>query len=823
MRKRVAIIGSGFGGLSTAIRLQAAGIDVTIFEKRDKPGGRAYVYEDNGFTFDAGPTVITAPHCLEELFEVSGRSMDAYVKLLPVSPLYRLCWDDGFRFEYTNDLDETIRQIRQFAPEDEAGYRKFLEYTREVFDEGYTKLAHVPFLDFRSMLRVAPQLVRLQAFRSVYSMVSKYVKNRYLREAFSFHSLLVGGDPFQTSSIYTLIHFLERKWGVYFAQGGTGALIRGLVRLFQELGGTIRTNVEIEEIATSDGRVVGVLPRGGSLERFDAVVSNADVYRTYRDLLKREARLDRTRRRLARQHYSMSLFLIYFGTRRLYPDQAHHSVLFGPRYRGLLGDIFKNGKLSEDFSLYLHAPTRTDPTVAPEGCENFYVLSPVPHLGLLPIDWKEEGPRYADRILRYLERKYLPDLRRNIIVQRIFTPKDFETELNAHFGSAFSIDPRLTQSAYFRVHNRDGHVRGLYFAGAGTHPGAGIPGTVNSGKATATLLLQDLTEPQLVGSARATERVAGPVAALEGPPVAPATLGARCRDAIRDGSKSFAMAAKLFAPETREASFALYAFCRHCDDTVDRSLSPDELRQRVEGLERSVRATFRGEPPPNVAFQALGVYARRHRIPEEYALELVRGMAMDAEGRRYRTLDELLLYCHRVAGVVGLMLSHAMGVTSDRALRHAADLGLAMQLTNIARDVVEDARLGRVYLPEEWLEAAGLVPEDVGDRAHALRVHGVVQRLLDEADARYRSGQQGLKYLPVRSALAVATALRVYRAIGERVRADGARAWDCRARTSRWRKLVAVFEGMGLVLGTVPARLIHRQPARAPQTLWRPA
>lgn len=820
MRKRVAVVGSGFGGLSTAIRLQAAGVDVTLFEKRDKPGGRAYVYEDQGFKFDAGPTVITAPHCLEELFEVAGRPMDSYVKLLPVSPLYRLCWDDGFRFDYSNDLDETIAQIRRFAPADEAGYRKFLSYTEKVFDEGYTKLAHVPFLDFRSMIRVAPELVRLQAFRSVYSMVSKHVKNRYLREAFSFHSLLVGGNPFQTSSIYTLIHFLERKWGVYFAEGGTGALVRGLVKLFRDSGGTIRTDAEIEEITTSEGRVTGVLPKGGSVEAFDAVVSNADVYRTYRDLLKRESRVDGARRRLARQHYSMSLFLVYFGTDRLYPEMAHHSVLFGPRYKGLLDDIFKNGKLADDFSLYLHAPTRTDRSVAPEGCENFYVLSPVPHLGDLAIDWKEEGPKYADRILEYLERKYLPGLRRHIVAQRIFTPEDFERELHAHHGSAFSIDPRLTQSAYFRVHNRDGNVRGLYFAGAGTHPGAGIPGTVNSGKATASLVLEDLRQSVEVTSGAFD---AGPVAALERAPVTAAVLEARCEEAIANGSKSFATAARLFPAETREASFALYAFCRHCDDTVDRALPPAELRSRVERLERGVRATFRGEPPGNVAFQALGVYAKRHRIPDEYPLELVRGMAMDAEGTRYGTLDELLVYCHRVAGVVGLMLTHAMGVSSDRALRHAADLGLAMQLTNIARDVVEDARLGRVYLPEEWLRDAGLRPEDVGQRAHASRVHGVVLRLLDEADVRYRSGVEGLKYLPLRSALAVATAARVYRAIGHGVRRAGASAWDSRARTSLLRKVGAAAEASVLVLGTVPSRLFSRAPARAPETSWRPA
>ena len=505
-RVRTAVIGSGFGGLAAAIRLQAAGCKTVIYEKRDLAGGRAYVYHDGGFTFDAGPTVITAPDCLRELFTLAGKSMEAYVELLPVNPFYRLWWEDGYRFDYSADSQELEEQIRHKSPADLEGYRRFLTYSEKVFHEGYEKLVHVPFLNLSSMAAVAPQLIRLQAFRSVYSMVSKYVRDPHLRQLFSFHSLLVGGNPFTTTSIYTLIHRLERKWGVFFPKGGTGALVRALVKLFLDLGGEIRFDSPVAEITTDGGSVTGVATQRDGAERFDVVVSNADVFHTYDVLLKREPLVDTMRRKVSAMSYSMSLFLIYFGTNRKYPDLQHHNIIFGPRYRELLSDIFERGRLADDFSLYLHAPTVSDPSLAPAGCESFYVLSPVPHLGKLAVDWQMEGPRYADRILDYLEKRYMPGLRSSIVTRRLFTPDDFRTELNSRFGSAFSLEPRLLQSAYFRVHNRDRRIRGLYFVGAGTHPGAGIPGVVNSAKATAGLILADM-KTQIAGEGASAAHV----------------------------------------------------------------------------------------------------------------------------------------------------------------------------------------------------------------------------------------------------------------------------------------------------------------------------
>jgi phytoene desaturase len=486
------VIGSGFGGLTLAVRLQAAGIDTTIIEKRDKPGGRAYVYEDQGYSFDGGPTIITAPPCLEEVFEAAGREMSDYATLLPVMPFYRLYWEDGFTFDYSNDMESITRQIGDKNPPDVDGYQRFLRYAEDVFNEGYTKLAATPFLDFWSMIRVSPQLMRLQSFRSVYSIISSFIKDPHLRQVFSFHPLLVGGNPFTSSSIYTLIHYLERNWGVFFVKGGTGALVNALVGLFEELGGEIRLGAPVEKIHTANGRVTGVSTADGWSGNFDAIASNADVVHTYAELLADNSDAQREAARLSRKRFSMSLFVAYFGVRKRHTHLAHHDILFGPRYKPLLDDIFSGNTLADDFSLYLHAPTLTDTSVAPDDCEAFYVLSPVPHLGNAPIDWSEEGPRYRDRILDYLERRYIPNLGADLETVRILTPDDFKNVLNSHLGSAFSLEPILTQSAWFRVHNRDRRIGGLYFAGSGTHPGAGVPGVVNSAKATAGLMIPDL-------------------------------------------------------------------------------------------------------------------------------------------------------------------------------------------------------------------------------------------------------------------------------------------------------------------------------------------
>lgn len=491
-----AVIGAGIGGLALAIRLQAAGIATTLFEKRDQPGGRAYVYRQEGFTFDAGPTVITDPGALSELFALAGRRLADHVDLLPVTPLYRLCWEDGDRFDYVNDQAALESAIARRSPRDVAGYRRFLAFSRDAMRHGYVELGAVPFLSWRDMARAAPHIVRLGAWRSVYDAVAGFIADERLRQVFSFHSLLVGGNPFEASSMYALIHALEREWGVWFARGGTGALIQALCALFRALGGTLLLGHGCDAIALDGNRVVGVRSEPGApVLPFDAVVSNADVVHTYGHLLRVHAHGREEAQRLRSKRFSMSLFVVYFGLRGERPDLAHHTVCFGERYRALIEEVFGDcgEALPADFSLYLHAPSVTDASLAPPGHSAYYVLAPVPHLGNARVDWKVEGPRLRDRILDYLEQRYLPGLRADLVTCRTFTPQDFQGELNAHLGSAFSLEPLLLQSAYFRPHNRDPKLQGLYLVGAGTHPGAGIPGVLASAKATAGLVCADLS------------------------------------------------------------------------------------------------------------------------------------------------------------------------------------------------------------------------------------------------------------------------------------------------------------------------------------------
>lgn len=479
---RAVVIGSGFGGLAAGIRLVAKGYATTILEMRDKPGGRAYVYKDKGFTFDAGPTIITVPFVLEELAALAGKTIADYVRIVPCDPFYRIYFADGREFNYVGDQDRLEAEIARFNPDDVAGYRAFLAYSEKVFDRAFTDLADHSFHSLWEMVKVAPDLFKLRADQSVYKRVSAFIKDPSLRQVFSFEPLLIGGNPLRSSSIYSMIHYLERTWGVHFAMGGTGALVSGLVRLFEDLGGTLRLDARAEEIEVAGGVVRAVRLASGERFEADVVVSNGDVANTYRKLIKPEHRRKWTDRRLERMRYAMSLFVVYFGTDRTYPHLPHHSIILGPRYQDLLGDIFDRKVVAKDFSLYLHAPTRTDPSLAPPGSECFYVLSPVPHLGGGQ-DWDAIKDEYADRILASLEKDHLvPGLREHLVSLRIFTPKDFETDLDAFKGSAFQFEPVLTQSAWFRPHNRSEDVGGLFFVGAGTHPGAGLPGVISSAK-----------------------------------------------------------------------------------------------------------------------------------------------------------------------------------------------------------------------------------------------------------------------------------------------------------------------------------------------------
>ncbi len=481
MQQHIIIIGAGFGGLSAAIRLAARGHRVEIFEKADQPGGKAYVIERNGYRFDAGPTVITAPFMFDDLWRVAGRRREDYFELRPCQPYYRLFNKDGKHFDYSGDEEAIAREIARFNPADVEGYRRFMASTRPIFEKGFLELADKPFLNIGDMLRVAPDLMRLQSYLSTYRYVSRFINDDFLRRCFSFHPLFIGGNPFDASSIYAMVHYLEREWGIHYAVGGTGAIVQAMARLFAELGGTLHLNSPVREIVIEGRRVIGVRLADGIVRRADVVVSNADVAYTYSNLVAPRHRRYFTDRRLRRKKYSMSLVVIYIGTRRRYDDGTllRHNIIFGERYQGLLEDIFHHKRLADDFSLYVHIPSLDDPAFVPEGGESFYVLSPVPHLGA-GIDWSIAARPYRDAIVRFLEERYMPGLSKNIVVETMVDPRHFARQQNAFLGSAFSLEPILTQSAWFRPHNRSEEFENLYFVGAGTHPGAGLPGVLSS-------------------------------------------------------------------------------------------------------------------------------------------------------------------------------------------------------------------------------------------------------------------------------------------------------------------------------------------------------
>ena len=475
------VIGSGFGGLAAAVRLGARGYRVTVLERLDRPGGRAYVHKQDGFSFDAGPTLVTAPFLFEELWTLCGRKMEDDVKLVPLDPFYRIVFDDGSHFDCSGDPARMRAEVARLSPGDVEGYEAFYRASEARYSFGFEVLGNQPFSNFTDMMKALPKLAALRSDRSVWKAACQHVKDERLRILLSFHPLFIGGNPLSVTSVYILISYLEREFGVHFAMGGTGALVQGLAKLIEGHGNRIRTNVTVDEITVSNGRATGVRLENGELIPADIVVSNADIGWTYSQLLRNTKRKRWTDRKVDALDYSMGVFVWYFGTNRRYDDLAHHTVLMGPRYEGLLKDIFKNKVLSEDFSLYLHRPTATDPSLAPEGCDTFYALSPVPHLDA-DVDWTEMAEPYRQAIEARLEERLMPGLSQSIVSSRVTHPLEFAERLLSWRGAAFGPEPLLTQSAWFRTHNKSEDVDGLYFVGAGTHPGAGMPGVLASAK-----------------------------------------------------------------------------------------------------------------------------------------------------------------------------------------------------------------------------------------------------------------------------------------------------------------------------------------------------
>ena len=475
------VIGTGFGGLAAAIRLSVKGYRVQMLEKLDAPGGRAYVHKQDGFTFDAGPTIITLPHLIGELFTLCGREMKDHVDLRLMSPFYRIRFDDGTHFDYSNNDEEMLAQIEQLSPEDVQGFKNLMVASERCFQLGFVELGMVPFETFGDVVKAMPNLIKMKAWQTIYGLVAKHIKHPKLRIVMSFHPLLIGGNPYSVTAVYALIHSLERRWGVHSAMGGTGAIVNALVNLLEERQVPIRYNAPVTRIRVADGRATGVELDSGEFIPADIVVSNGDAAWTYRHLVEPQHRKHWTDRRIAKGKYSSGLFVWYFGTDRRYEDVPHHMMVLGPRYKGLLQDIFKNHTLSKDFSLYLYRPTATDPSLAPPGCDSFYVLSVVPNLSS-ETDWPAVTAQYQDAIATALEESVLPNLRQHVVSSKVTTPQDFQDRLWSYKGAGFGLEPILVQSAWFRPHNRSEDVDGLFMVGASSQPGAGVPSVLMSAK-----------------------------------------------------------------------------------------------------------------------------------------------------------------------------------------------------------------------------------------------------------------------------------------------------------------------------------------------------
>lgn len=482
--KTSVVIGAGFAGIATALRLKALGYEVTLLERLGSLGGRAQVFERGGYRHDAGPTVITAPFLFDELFELFDEKLEDHLDFVPLDPFYRFHFADGSQFDYRASIEDTLTEIRRFNADDADGYLKLLVKSKKVYDVGFKGLVHRPFTRVWDMVKQVPALLILKCYKTVSQMVNSHLKHPLIRQAFSIHPLLVGGNPFKTTAIYTLIHYLERRWGVFFCMGGTGKLVAELQALMERQGINIVCNADVDEIIVSHKTATGVRLSNDQTMDADIVVFGGDPETCYQHLLPNsKPSLPRS----IKKQYSMGLYVLYFGTQKLYPDVAHHSIWMGPRFKELLAEIFDAKHMSEDFSLYVHRPTATDKSFAPEGCESFYVLCPVPNLQG-NVDWSSEGEILRDRIVQALEETILPEL--SSVIEEVFwmTPEDFAKDYRSMHGAGFSIEPRLTQSAWFRFHNRDSAVSNLYFVGAGTHPGAGLPGVVSSAKVVEELL-----------------------------------------------------------------------------------------------------------------------------------------------------------------------------------------------------------------------------------------------------------------------------------------------------------------------------------------------
>ena len=757
------VIGAGFGGIAAALRLRAKGYEVSLIDRCPGLGGRAQVFERDGFKHDAGPTVITAPFLLEELFTLFGEKFSDHVNLVPLTPWYRFHFSDNSQFDYGGTLEETLAEIARIEPADCDGYKSLLVESEKIFKVGFVQLSAVSFHKFGLMLKQIPALLRLRSQDTVWELVSKHIKNPKLRQAFSIQPLLVGGNPFDTTSIYGLIHYLERAHGVHFAMGGTAAITQALGNLMARQGIHIQLNTTVSKIVIVDGVAKGVsLAKGPSVEA-DLIVSDADPAHLYTQMVQPELQAPSVRLKLAAAEFSMGLFVLYFGTTRQYPDVAHHTIWLGERYRELLADIFHDKILAEDFSLYLHRPTATDPSFAPLGCDSFYVLCPVPNLKG-KVEWLTEGPRLQARIVKALENTILPGLGECITSDFYMTPENFRSDYLSAHGAGFSVAPLFRQSAWFRFHNKAEGIQNLYLVGAGTHPGAGLPGVLCSAK------VMDALVPSV--NAQTTLQSADQVLAIKG--------------------RSFHWARRWMTSTHAARATRLYGFCRYVDDLADEASVGDSPRKALALVEEGVRCGASNIP---IVADMLELMRECH-IEPALVLTFIDGIASDLDTVRLSDETDLIRYCYQVAGTVGSMMSSVLGCQDPYALRHAVDLGIAMQLTNICRDVQADAIAGRRYLPASLI--GDIAPQVLIDPAKSLHAHlkTCIDHLLHTADRYYDSGEAGLAHLPLGARCSILIAARCYQAIGTQLKQKENAFWLGRTIVPRQTKLLLTVQAL---------------------------
>jgi len=730
--KHIAVIGSGFGGLAEAIRLRSRGFRVTVFEKREMPGGRAGQLKRQGYTFDMGPSLITAPFIIEKVFQAAGKKMSDYLDLVGLDPFYRIYFQDRTFIDYNGDREKMKTAMARLHPADARRYDDFFRDIKGIYDAIIRDgLGAQPFLTLKDFLKFAPRAVRLNALIPVYSFAARYFKHEHHRFMFSFHPLFIGGSPFRAPSVYIMIPYLEKDGGCWYAKGGMHSVVEAFRRVFQEMGGELKTSAAVDEIIIEKGKAVGVRV-AGQMIRADAVVSNGDVPFVYKNLVPAKWRRKWTDRALNKLHMTMSCFLLYLGVRKKFPQLRHHTIILGPHYRKLVTDILDRKVLPRDFSMYLHAPSKTDPSMAPPGCESIYALVPVPNLKS-GTDWSEEAGLFKEKVLDYLEHSFgLEGLRAHLEVSEMFTPLDFQNELSSFLGNAFALEPRLSQSAYFRPHNRSEDVKGLYLVGAGTHPGGGVPGVLLSAEATERCILEDFKKmDDFLAEDKAND------------------LFKASRLYTRHYARTFYFASFMLPKAKREAAYVIYAFCRYADNVLDDDpkMEPGDRLVKLQHLGNELDKVYYAPLDAHPRLLAFREIIRRYEIPQHCFDQLLQGIGMDLTIRRYETWEELDLYCYRVASVVGLIMAHIFGVSSEEAYPYAVQLGKAMQLTNILRDVKEDYTLGRIYLPDDDFKRFGCTDADLSEDRPSPALVELLKFEIRKARSFYREADKGIPYL----------------------------------------------------------------------------